>query len=226
MVAIAAVEIEYEMNLGYIARIMKNFDINELLLIKPNCDINKAKIYATHGIDILNNAKIVDLKFLKKFDQIIGTTAIRALSRNNIIRDAVSLEEVKVTDNSCILVGRESTGLTNEELSMCDIVITIDAGRYNTLNISHALAIILYELNKKRYVRDVANNEEIRLLIDYALLLARISGINEHRIKRIEYSLKRILGRALPTSKEVRSLIILLRKAILSIERTNNNSTI
>ncbi len=219
MVAVAVIEPEYEINLGYIARVMKNFDLEELLLINPKCNIENARMYATHGVDILENAKFVDMDYLKRFDQLIGTTAVRATSRRNIIRDAVSPEEANIVSNSCIIFGRESRGLTNEELALCDLVISIDTGRYNTLNISHALAIILYELKKKSLIKEAATKQEIELLRDYALSLAEKAGVRKHKFKHIEHALTRILGRAVPTSREVKLLIILLRRAILAIER-------
>ncbi|GIU72665.1 MAG: RNA methyltransferase [Candidatus Nitrosocaldaceae archaeon] len=220
MLSIAVIEPEYEINLGYIARVMKNFGLEELLLINPKCDISKARIYATHGSDILDNAKVVSKDYLKNYDQLIGTTAIKASSRMNIIRDAISPEDAVISKNACLILGRESTGLTNDELALCDLIITINAGKYNTLNISHALAIILYELTKKKDANvNSASREEIELLLNYVLMLAKKAGIKEHKHKHIEHSLKRLLGRALPTSREVKLLVILLRKAILAIER-------
>jgi len=222
MLSIALIEIEYEINLGYIARVMKNFDLEELLLINPKCDINKAKLYATHGVDILDNAKIVDVNYLKRYDQLIGTTAIKSYSTKNIIRHTVRPEDVTPINNTCILLGRESSGLTNNELALCDNIITIEAGRYNTLNISHALAIILYELKKKKEMHiDLANKMEIDLLINYALRLAKSSGISEYKYNNIVYSLRRLLGKSTPTSREVKLLVTLFRKAILAIDRAN-----
>lgn len=224
MLSIAVVEPEYEINLGYIARVMKNFELDNLLLINPKCNIEKAKIYATHGADILEKAKLVDMDYLKNFNQLIGTTSIRATSANNIIRNSVSPEEVRLTDNSCILLGRESIGLTNEELAMCDIIITIECGKYNTMNISHALAIILYELTKNRFnkVNNAATREEIELLLNYVSLLSSKVGVSDHKKAKINYAFKRILGRATVTSKEVRLLIVLLRKCILAIDKRFN----
>ena len=47
--------------------------------------------------------------------------------------------------------GREGTGLNNHELSLCDAIVTIPASKaYQTLNLSHAAAIIFYELFKLR----------------------------------------------------------------------------
>ena len=220
MVSICIIEPEYEINLGYIARVMKNFGIKELLLVNPRCDIERAKMYATHGKDILDQAKVVDIDHLKRFDQLIGTTAIDARSNKNIVRNSIEPSQARIIDNSCIILGRESKGLSNEELAMCDLVITIDTGSdYNIMNISHALAIILYEFTKKEKVKEHASKEEVELLINYALAVADKAGIRKDKQKNVEYALRRILGRALPTSKEVRILVTLLRKTLLAMDR-------
>ncbi len=220
MLSVAVIGIEYEINLGYIARIMRNFDLEELLLIDPKCDIDKAKLYATHGSNILDNVKVVDIDYLKRYNQLIGTTAIKGYSKKNLLRQTVKPEDITLINNACILLGRESNGLTNEELALCDNIVTIETGIYNTLNISHALAIILYEFKKKKVESiEIADKMEMELLIDYALRLAKRCGINEYKYNNIVYSLRRLLGMSMPTSREVKLLITLFRKAILAIDR-------
>jgi len=51
-----------------------------------------------------------------------------------------------------LLLGREDFGLFEEELARCDLLVTIPASReYPILNLSHAAAILLYELALVRY---------------------------------------------------------------------------
>ena len=72
------------------------------------------------------------------------------------------------------LFGREGDGLTNQELELCDLVVSIPTHEsYPILNITHAAAIIFYELFKtqKKYPvenLDEASLEEKKGLIDYA----------------------------------------------------------
>ncbi|MCP8316808.1 MAG: hypothetical protein H3Z51_08110 [archaeon] len=51
--SVALVEPVYEVNVGHIARVMKNFGLEELLLINPKVDLIKARKFASHGVDIL-----------------------------------------------------------------------------------------------------------------------------------------------------------------------------
>ena len=51
---------KYQGNIGSLARIMKNFDLEDLILVNPQTEINdEAYKYAMHGDNILKNAKIV-----------------------------------------------------------------------------------------------------------------------------------------------------------------------
>jgi len=222
--SVALIEPEHEVNVGHIARIMKNFGIDQLLLINPKFDAKKASIFAVHGKDLLDKAKVVNFKILRKFDLLIGTTAIRSSDRSNVVRDSINPSQlaqilVGAKQNVCVLLGRESTGLNNHELSACDIVVSIDTGTsYRTLNISHALAILLYEIKRGSFKKkkNLASVHERELLIDYALKLATTTGYRRHKTALLAMALKRLLGRNMLTSKEAMLMVTLFRQALLT----------
>lgn len=224
-ISIALVEPQHEINAGYIARVMKNFGLHELLLIDPKFDKEKAKLFAVHGKDLLESAKMVDTKYLKKFDLLIGTTAVQAKSRLNIVRDAIPPEKLPSIiaggSSVCIVLGRESTGLTNAELKMCNVIVSIDTpSAYKTLNISHALTVLLYEVVAKgRNRKHLSSKRERDLLVAYALRLADKSDYPLHRMEKLKTTMVRIISRSSPTSKETMLLVSLFRSAILTIER-------
>nr|MDQ3851941.1 RNA methyltransferase [Thermoproteota archaeon] len=131
-VAVTLVEPQYPINVGHIARLMKNFGLKNLYFVRPHFDKAEAAKYSTHGNDILVAAKTMTLSQLrKKFDVLIGTTAIQATSRLNILRESINAEQLakiihdSSTKDFCILLGRESSGLNNEELELCNLVVTI-----------------------------------------------------------------------------------------------------
>ena len=225
-ISVALVEPKLAINVGYAARLMKNFGLKDLLLIKPAFDANKAKVFAMSGKDLLEKAQVIEFANLRKFDLLVGTTAIRAKSRLNIIRDSITPERLvsilQHNSSACIVLGRESTGLTNKELLYCDIVVNIDTlTDYKTLNISHALAIILYEiLAKGKGQRTVASKDERELLTAYALSLAERSDYPKHKQEMLKTTLKRLLASSSPTSKETMLLTSLVRDAILAIDRS------
>jgi tRNA/rRNA methyltransferase len=242
-IVVALVEPQYETNVGYIARIMKNFGYNQLYVINPSFDKEKAAIFATHGKDILASSKISTLDELRrKFDVLVGTTALPAYSRLNIFRNSITvvqlseiIKDVGVEKDFCIVLGRESSGLNNRECEMCDLIVTIDTKtNYKTMNISHALAILLYEISKSlpelilrddkkmmttRRSNTFATKQEIDLLINYVKEVATTCGYDEHKQPMLDSAVQRILARAIPTSKEVMLLVSLFRKSALMIKR-------
>jgi TrmH family RNA methyltransferase len=239
-VAVALIEPQYPVNVGHIARLMKNFGLKSLYFVRPHFDKAEAIKYSTHGKDVLVAAKTVTLRQLrKKFDVLIGTTAIRATSRLNVLRESVNAEQIaKIihdasTKDFCILLGRESSGLNNEELEMCDLVVTIDTKtKYRTMNVAHALAILLYEISKlkselpvkksKKRV-DLASQHDIDLLLKYISKLAEAGNYDLHKKPLLEAAAKKLLAKGVPTTKDVMLLVSLLRKNLLAIERLRHS---
>ena len=128
-----------------------------------------------------------------------------------------------------LVFGREDFGLLNEELRKCDFIVHIPANpAYPVLNLSHAVAVILYELSKssRKSVGSVAGSnavklasveEKEKLLAHFREFLERVEA-REHRVERTLLVLKRIFGRAGITSREVRTLHGMLRKALRALK--------
>ena len=100
---------------------------------------------AKHAKDILKKAKIVNK--IPKMDFLVATSAKTAQNVNRIPIDIKELKK-KISGKIGIVLGRESSGLTNEEMESCAIFVNISTNKkYPTMNISHAATIILYELS-------------------------------------------------------------------------------
>jgi TrmH family RNA methyltransferase len=229
--SVALVEPMYEINVGHIARVMKNFGLEELLLINPKVDLSKARKFASHGVDILDKAKETSLDELRKnFDIVVGTTAIAAKRPTKILRKALTPENLvenlkDFSGDLCLLFGREATGLKNEELKLCDLVISIGTGTgYRTLNISHSVAITLYEISKLRIEihEEMASREDKERTIEYSVKLARICGFQEHKVPLLEEAMRKLLGKGRPSPRELYLMMGLLREAILALQRSKN----
>ena len=210
------------MNIGYIARIAKNFNISNIALVNPRCKVlgKNALKYSKHGSDLLYRAKVfssLDKAIGERFA--IGTTAVwhkTDKSFYNIYtldRAANMLQNNKIRD-FCVVIGRESTGLSKEELQRCNMSVMIQTpGDYGTLNISHALSIILYELTKWTVdaptERLYAGSKEIGALeILFGRTVRRHKNIRD-RIG-VERAFRNILIRANPTRKEINAIAIAL----------------
>jgi TrmH family RNA methyltransferase len=232
-IRIVFVEPEDEGNIGLLARTMKNFNVKDLYLVNPKAcpKADFAERLAAHGLDVLKEAKTVENleEAIKDVDLTIGTTAKKAADLKNIRRSSVTPSQLvknltRMTGKAAILFGRESIGLTNDELEKCDFIVTIPANPfYSTLNVTHAAAIILYEIFKRRKIPSlpVAKSEEKRRLLTYFRQALEESGFPQHKIRKAVRALKNIMGRALTTRREIQVLIGAFRKIELALQREN-----
>lgn len=236
VIAVALIEPQYPVNVGHIARLAKNFALKRLYFVKPNFDKVEAVKYSTHGKDVLGAAKTVTLTQLrKKFDVLIGTTAIRATSRLNVLRESIGAEQMAriIHDGNskdfCIVLGRESSGLTNNELAVCDLVVMIDTKtKYRTMNVAHALAVLLYEISKSKpelpekkskKKADLASQQDIDILLQYLDKVADAGNYDLHKKPLLQAAVKKLLAKSVPTAKDVMLLVSLFRRSLLAIER-------
>jgi tRNA/rRNA methyltransferase len=149
-VSVTLVEPKGPVNVGHIARLVQNFGVEKLYLVEPKVDLSVAAVYASHASDVLDRAIVTDFQRVRKDHQLlVATTAIRASKKSNVIRRTVGPKRLhdllSSARTSSLVFGRDTTGLTNEEIRMCDATTTVDTGQVaRVLNIGHAAAIILY----------------------------------------------------------------------------------
>ena len=133
-------------------------------------------------------------------------------------------------NNLAILFGREDRGLTNEELLMAHRIFNIPSSEnYPSLNISHAVSIILYELNKssKRdlskdlIVFDLASSKQINeSFLEIEELLIRVGYLLEHTSRAKISKFKKYIIRANTSIHEMN----VLRGIVHQINWFLNNS--
>ena len=224
---VALLQPVYPTNVGYVARVMKNFGLQKLVLADPKADVKEAMKFASHGSQILEEATILSLKQLfRKYELIIGTTAIPAKRSSNLPRSVITPADLaeqstQLTRDTCLLLGRDTTGLTRSELDQCDLIVQIPTGTdYETLNVSHALAIILYELSKAKQARTVKKASKIQRerLVDLATHLAKMARVQRHKINQLRAGFRKMLGRSFITEREAYLLMGLLRKSASALE--------
>ncbi len=225
-VRVVLVGVEGSINLGFIARTCVNFAVEELYLVKPRADLEEAKRYAAKAVDMLDKAVVVnDLEeAISGVDLVVATTA-KGYSRGDVLRQAIPIrsfvellrgKNVKLA----VLFGRESTGLTRSELEKADFLITIPANpTYPVLNLSQAVAIILWELWNIRRVTasnipppaDRRSVEELLNLIKKASIL--VLG-QEEKVRRVYEIWRKVLWRAQLSSYEVRLLYYWMQRVL------------
>ena len=145
------------LNVGSVARLCSNFEVDELRIVSPKCDIFslEAKKMALKGQKFIEDCKIFDNLEKAIFD---CDLVLASCGRINLSKDSFfeSSEDIfnwtlsfKKINNLAIVFGREDRGLTNSELLLANKIFNIPTSHNNpSLNLSHAVSIVLYELNK------------------------------------------------------------------------------
>lgn len=140
-------------NIGAVARIMSNFGVDELRIVNPRdgWPNEKAQAISAHGSFVLDQAKIYDSLQDAIADRniVYGTASLERFMVKSVITPW-EMERAEFQNNKVgFLFGCEKSGLTNDELSLCDAIIRIPTSAKNhSLNIAQAVAILLYEYMK------------------------------------------------------------------------------
>jgi len=228
MIHIILLGIEHPGNLGAIARVMKNFNQKNLILIDPKCSPKdqEAKNRAKHANDLLTKTKIQSIRSLKSYDYLIATTAATGTDYN-LPRSPITPEQLTINlpkkGKIGILIGRESIGLSNEEIALADLTVKIPtSNQYPTLNIAHATAILLYELSKAHQtpIHQPASVKEKQVLNkEFSKILNKLEFATKEKKQTQRTVWKRLIGKSFLTKRESFALIGLLKKINQKIKK-------
>jgi TrmH family RNA methyltransferase len=234
-ICVVLVEPKHQCNVGFVARAMKNFNLKRLYfagkIFVPN---QKAFDCAAHAKDILEDSEHLGKKPINDvFDVVVGTTAkphMKESSPRTALTPNELLEKLREIDGkAALLFGREDTGLYNEELDRCDLVVSIPASlEYGTLNISHAAVILFYELMTvqeppMKEIRVASGKEKEALLNRLDTLLDTIDYPN-YKKKVVERIFRKVIGRAGISGREAHTLAGVFKEADDQIKRTEGRS--
>lgn len=224
-IRVILVEPMYQGNVGSVARAMKNFGYTDLVLVNPCKLEGEARAMSSHARDVLEGARITSTleEAVKGTDLRIGTTGVASLKTGEHIRlPLYTPRELKERLKACngtiaILFGREDSGFTNDELKSFDMLITVPTAEiYPIMNLSHAVAVVLYELSELEGGNNpLADGFDLQLLYGHLEELLDEIDYRPHKKDKTFLMLRRIFGRAGLTPREVQTL----RGVIRRIER-------
>ena len=158
-------------NIGSACRAMANMGIKNLRIVgkKTDYDEEKVRVLAIHALPIWENAVFFDSIEEATKDCYIsaGTTRRRGKKRKELLLTPDEFSS-KVNDietgKVAVIFGNERTGLTDEELETCTLGVKIPTDEeFGSLNLSHAVQIICYELYKKIKVPTITGYTPITL---------------------------------------------------------------
>ncbi len=214
---------EYPINLGYCARVLANFGYPEMHLVKPKAKIGKTAImHAKHGRGVLEKAKVYGTleAATRDCDFIVGTTGITKKGKETL-RNPINLEKFagkaeKESAKFAILFGREGTGLSAEEIKKCDFLVSVPTSKsYPVLNLSHALAIVLYRVSRTKncgFAKGAKEREKNELIKTFS----ELTDFYKPHLRngdKIKLAFRRMIGRSMVTELEASALLCVFKKA-------------
>ncbi len=219
---IILVEPQGPLNIGSVCRAMKNFGFTRLRLVNPTKEYMNlsAKKMAMTAFHILEDAEIFqDLSSaLHDIQMAFGTTRRFGKYRKNFFTPAGAAQKINTFghDTTCAMVmGPEDTGLETKDLELCQHFITIPTHEgYPSMNLSHSLAVLLYEVSlksdagKKFYdpaPKNLAPGNEIEHMFTHMKkTLLDIDYLDHQNPDHLLRTFRRIFGETGLTSRDVR----------------------
>jgi tRNA/rRNA methyltransferase len=180
-------------NIGAAARAIKTMGFSNLRLVNPCDHLAEEALMLAHGShDILEGANVFSTldEALDGLDLTVATTAKKRQARlkYSLLPDLADFLAMKgdSIQSTGIVFGREESGLSNDEIRMCDIVSSVPLSNpYPSLNLGQAVMLYAYTLSgfdvKKSYstITENSNSEEFRTMMDRARQVLDETGFPE-----------------------------------------------
>jgi tRNA/rRNA methyltransferase len=212
------------LNVGSVARLCSNFEVDELRIVSPKCDIFslESKKMALKGQKFLDNCNIFyNLEnAIFDCDLVLASCGRIDVSKDSFFESSEDIfnwtKSFKKINNLAIIFGREDSGLTNGELLLANKTFNIPTSKNNpSLNLSHAVSIALYELNKSSNknlnqeleVFNLASSKQIHYsFLEIEELLLRVGYLLKHTSKAKIGKFKKYILRANTSIHEINVL--------------------
>lgn len=228
-------------NIGSAARAMKTMGLSQLVLVDPiEMPNGQAQALAAGATDVLANAKVVSTmeEAVKDCGLVVGTSARSRTLPWPMLEPRSCGEKMisEVKDYPVALVfGRESSGLTNEELQLCHFHVQIPANpEYSSLNLAMAVQTLSYEVRMAYLAAEKAQYQQSEDEEEYPVIeeTERMFGHFEQALKATGFivpshpglvmtKLRRFINRARPDTKEVKMWRGILSSVEKAAKRNN-----
>lgn len=210
-------------NVGAVARAMKNFGLSELWIVGEHPELLPVSGWWASGADdVLAGARFApalldavgDAQFTVATTSMRGRTSPVTFTPRTLAAKVASLPQDQVV---ALVFGREDSGLTREELMLCQHTAAIPTNdRFPTMNLAQSLCVFAYELSQiapAPLERSRANAADIERLHQRAReLLLEVGFLNENNPDRIYDGLRALMARADPDEREVTIALGIIRQ--------------
>ncbi len=236
---IILVEPSGPLNVGSVARLCSNFNVDQLRIVSPKCDIYslEAKKMALKGINFIEECSIYEsiVDSISDCDLVLATCGRINYPKKyeqdcleNISNWIRNFKEVK---NLAIIFGREDRGLTNKELLVAHKVFSVNTHKkFPSMNLSHAVSVVLYELSKikkndnilKKKVLDFATSKQIEdSFIEIEKLLIKTGYLLPHTVNAKISKFKQFIHRSETSKHELNILRGIVHQINWALENKN-----
>ena len=223
-------------NIGAVARAMKNMGCRDLVLVNPRYfPHQEATARASGAEDVLESAHVVD-----SLDAALADChfAAGASARSRAIEwptlapreCAERLISESAGGNVAVVMGPEKSGLSNEDLDRCQVLLTIPTDPdFSSLNIAMAVQVVCYELRLATLDAAEAEEPEIppatleemeHFYSHLESVLEQTGFLNPDNPRTLMRRLRRLFIRSAPDQNEVN----ILRGILTSVERMTGRS--
>lgn len=209
-------------NIGMAIRAMVNCGFTKLRLIQPKCGWPNKKA----DLASAEKSKLVDVELFDTLKSAVSNLSIAlattARTRNMINKiytpsSAVDYLVQYQNANVGIVFGPESSGLTNEDISICNGIITIPSINFQSYNLAQSVLIICYTLQEKCLINThtehlgktkIANLHEISCLINFLDITLSQKGYfkDDKRHELMMQTLRNFFMHSSATTQEINSI--------------------
>ena len=236
-VKIVLVNTTHPGNIGAAARAMKTMGLERLVLVSPKrFPSAECTARAAGADDILARAGYLQAWRTRSrtADWCSGQAPAPGASPGPEVAPETAAAQIinRIGAGAAILFGRESSGLSNEELDLCHAMIRIPTNEeFSSLNIASAVQIICYEVSKQYLAlgdtvtadnnpEPPATAEQMEHLYEHLRqTLIDIGYLDPEKPRRLMRRIKRLFNRARPDSNEYN----ILRGILTAIQNSIKN---
>ncbi|TQO76645.1 tRNA (cytosine(32)/uridine(32)-2'-O)-methyltransferase TrmJ [Vibrio cholerae] len=225
-------------NIGSAARAMKVMGLSQMVLVDPQCQVDAQAIALAAGAsEIALNAQIYPTLEAAVADcgLVVGTSARSRTLEWPMLEPCECGEKLisEANQHSVAMVfGRERTGLTNEELQLCQYHVCVPANpEYSSLNLAMAVQLLSYEV-RMAYLAMQQSSQSSTLQEEYPRhqelerfyahleqVIMQTEFISAQQPRQVMNKLRRMFTRARPEAQEINILRGILTSVQKSISR-------
>ena len=218
-ISIILVKPKFPENIGSAARAMKNMGLSRLIIVDGSSPLHaNAYKLASGAEDILERAEefLTVREAISEMGYVVGTTSRGRRERSPLLTpEALAKKLISLSQKNSIglVFGSEKEGLTNEDLSLCQISVRIpSAESFPSLNLAQAVTIVCYELFQTsmeipKQLVQLAQAEKLEKMFEHMeKTLLHIGFLDSDHPKRIMRALRKLFGRSQMDEREVQIL--------------------